>query len=417
MTEPTTEPTQAEATATTPAPEGQESPAESGWLRFDRLVDGRRTRLLIGAAATQAVFAPAIDRTLATLKDSPTLGETARELSSVSFAGFAAISLLSSLTTLALCIGMLGGRASALASSHENGGVGGLWAEAFTFIHTEWSILTNQSVLRAWGTVAGASYVAMVTLRDVARIFRFLMWEGPISWFGLEDTFVATPLVWLYEFENILELSTLVTAVLGLCALAFWLMAPVRPTQNSQVLTGRTASSLTRTIDVTDRAAVDRVARAFHGDLVVRVLRALGEWKASAELGSEADLQRSLAAHLGGQGFGVRTEAWIGARSRADIVIDEAVVLELKFGKIGQSGIQRLDGQVRQYAGLWPGRGPLMVVCVGIPDDRLREWARSAASWNRQLADVEADDNGLPAPILVLEQVGKAGDPELEVDG
>lgn len=414
MSEPTAEPTQTNATETPPP---ADSPPESSWLRFDRMVDGRRTRLLIGAAVTQAVFAPAIDRTLATLKDSPTLGETARDLSSVSFAGFAAISLLSSLTTLALCIGMLGGRASALASSHDNRGAGALWSEAFTFIHTEWSILLNKSLLRAWGTVAGVAYVGLVTLRDVARIFRFLMWEGPISWFGLKDTFIATPLVWLYEFENILELSTLVAAVLGLGALVIWLMAPVRPGQNSQVLTGRTASSLTRTVDVTDRSAVDRVARAFHGDLVARVLRALGEWKPSAELGSEADVQRSLSAHLGGQGFDVRTEAWISGRDRADIVIDEAIVLELKFGKLGENAFKRLDGQVRQYAGLWAGRGPLMVVCIGTAEDRLREVARSAASWNRQLADVEADDNGLPAPILVLEQVGKAGEPELEVEG
>jgi hypothetical protein len=58
------------------------------------------------------------------------------------------------------------------------------------------------------------------------------------------------------------------------------------------------------------------------------VLPAPDQWKAPADLVSESELQRSLAGHLGSQGFAVRAEAWVGRRNRVDLVVDEAIAVE-----------------------------------------------------------------------------------------
>lgn len=375
-------------------------------LEFDRKVEGRRTRLLIGAAVVQAVLAPAIDRAMATLRDTALLGATARDLGSVSFAGFAALSLLSSISTLSLAAMILGGRAVAFASSHDAHGLRALFQEARSVVGAEWAILTRKGGVDATVTAGAVTYVALAATRDVLRLFRFVMWEGPISWFGLDDTFVATPLLWVYQLENLFEFGILLSALAAVIGVTVWALQPPRIVQTSQVLSARMASTLPHVVDVRDSAAINKVSSLFHGDVVGRTLRSLSDWRSDELISDEAELHRKLRYHFASQGFSVGSEVWIGKVGRVDLVLDDVVVIELKYGRLRANERNRVMGQSTTYANNWTGRGPVIVVCVNTPEERLHEVSQSVVAWNRSLPDKEHLKEGLPAPIIVMNQVG-----------
>jgi hypothetical protein len=377
-------------------------------LNFDRAVDGRRSKVLIGAAVVQAVLAPAIDRAIYTLRDSALLGEAAKDLGKLSFAGFSAVSLLSSTATLLLAAGVLGGRAAAFATSEDARGMGSLWSEARSVLRAEWAILTRKGMAEAMLIAGAATYIGLAATRDVLRIFRYTMWEGPVKWLGLEETGFAAPFVWLYKAENMIELGVFVAAVGALLGVLTWVLQAPRPPQASQIRSARIASSLPHLVDVQDGAAIGRVASSFHGDLVGRVMRSLGEWRAETPIESEADLHSRLRMHFISQGFAVASEVWVGRIGRVDLVLDDAVAVELKFGALRANERNRVMGQSAMYAGLWTGRGPVLIVCVDAPEARLAEVSQSAVTWNRALPDKEQDGE-LPAPIIVMTRVGAAG--------
>lgn len=377
----------------------------TAFLRFDRLVHLRRSRLLIGAALAQSVLAPAIDRAIGSLRDSDLVGRTARDLGSVSFAGFSLVSLLSSVIALLIAIGVLGGRATALATAHDQQGVGGLFAEARSVLHAEWIMLRRKGAAEALLTAGGALYVMLCATRDVLRILRFVLWEGPVTWLDAKETVLAAPLVWLYKVENIIELAVLIGALGALLGLLVWFFQPVAPVRTCQIRSARIASSLPAVLDVRDPAARDRVAGAFQGDTLGRLLLALGDWQPVSPPANEADLQHQLLFFLLGQGFTMDKEYAIEGQ-RIDLVVDETIAIELKLGALRANERNRVMGQSATYAGLWVGRGPVLIVCVNAPAARLHEVSESASTWNRALADKDQGDGALPAPILVLSQVG-----------
>jgi hypothetical protein len=376
-------------------------------LELDRVVDGRRSRLLIGAAIVQAVLAPAFDRAIATLVDNALLGAAARDLGSVSFAGFSAVSLLSSVLLLVLASVVVAGRAAVFATSRDASAIRSIWQEARSIVHAEWAILQRKGLAEAMLTLGGVSYIALAALRDVLRIFRFATWKGPISWFDLENTAIATPLVWVYNVENVVEVAIVLSATAALCGVVAWVSRPVRPVQGSQIRTARMASSLPPVVDVQDEATISRVAGSFHGDMVGRVMRSLGQWQAESPIEDEADLHRRLRYHFISAGFTVGSEVWMGRVGRVDLVLDETVAVELKFGALRATERNRVMGQSTTYANYWTGRGPIIVVCVDAPEARLTEVSQSVIAWNRALSDKE-HNGSLPAPIIVLHQVGSS---------
>ena len=90
-----------------------------------------------------------------------------------------------------------------------------------------------------------------------------------------------------------------------------------------------------------------------------------------------------------------------GQRRRIDLVLDGAVAVELKFGSLGATERDRVHGQSAVYAALWIGRGPVIVVGVSTPTERLRALADHAQRWNAGLSNHTAWKE-MPAPILVV---------------
>jgi hypothetical protein len=253
-------------------------------------------------------------------------------------------------------------------------------------------------------TVGGALYIAVAAARDVLRLFRWAMWEGPVTWLDLKESVVAVPLVWVYQVENVIELGVLFAAVVALWGVLWWLIQPIRVVHSSQVRSGRMASGLPEVVDVFDDKQVARVAAAFNDDVVGRVLRSLAVWRPHHRITNEAELQSSLWLHFAESGFSVAREVWMGRAGRVDLVLDESVAVELKFGALRANERNRVMGQSTTYANYWSGRGPILVVCVDAPESRIREVSLNAESWNRTLAERNAGD--LPAPILVVKQLG-----------
>ena len=376
------------------------------FLSVDRLVDGRRMRLLLGVSLIQAVLAPAMDRAVGTVRDSEIFGGVARDLGSVSFAGFQALSLLGALVTLTTVLLMLGGRMAAFFTEASSHGPIAVLKELILLVRMEWTLLGKRGGAERLLFGSMAAYIGMVTLRDTLRICRFIFWEGPISWFGLEKTFLAVPFGWMYSFENVLELFSVGAVGLAVLGVAAWVSKKPRPVQPSNVMSARVASGLPSVINVHDVGSRNQVASAFHGDLLRRALASMAEWRGDLSIVDEGDLQRRLKRHLADAGFSVASEVWIDGRNRVDLTLDDALAIELKFGRLRANERNRVMGQSTTYAKNWAGRGPVLIVCVGAPDERLDEVSESVSAWNRTLPEKETAGMALPAPILVLQQVG-----------
>ncbi len=186
-----------------------------------------------------------------------------------------------------------------------------------------------------------------------------------------------------------------------------WLLGSPAPREPATARNVRALASATTVIPVSDPSARDAAGNLFYGETLHRCLQSLATWVPSEPPSNEKDLQLALYEHLREAGFTVGFEQQLGGRNRVDLTLDDTVAIELKFGRLRANERNRVIGQSTVYAARWLGRGPLLVVCVGAPSDKVAEVARSATVWNRQLAEHVGEANQLPAAVLVLTEVGE----------
>lgn len=119
-------------------------------------------------------------------------------------------------------------------------------------------------------------------------------------------------------------------------------------------------------IDCADKAKASELAARTKDPVLREVLKALVSWQprgAESEADYQASLHRKLRREL--PGANPERERPIGARAtgnrgRADLVVSDSVLIEMKKG-LTTSSAQRALGQIQMYLSAW-NRGPVMLV-------------------------------------------------------
>lgn len=377
------------------------------FLAADEALEGRRIKLVLSAVLYQSILAPALDRAVQSLRDVSAVAGIARSAGHIAFAGFQFFSLLGALLVMSVLLLVLGGRIATLAA--ESGGAGRREAlrELRILLSTELKLLSARPVAERLTVVGFAVYTLTLTMRDVFRVVRWAAWQGPLAVLGLQETFLASPFEWMYSFENILELISLSAICLAVVGLIGWVMSRQVPREPARWKNLRALSAVQPIVRVQMPELIRDTANQFHGDVVHRCLETLADWKPSGPLTSEKGVQLELYEYFRQAGFVVGFEEQIGGRNRVDLTLNSAIAIELKFGRLGANERNRAKGQVETYAQRWLGRGPLLLVCVGASEDKIADVARTVAIWNCHVSDHAGSPETLPAPILVVTQVGE----------
>jgi hypothetical protein len=377
-------------------------------IHYDELLEGRRTKLLISSILFQSVLAPTLDRAIRSVRDVEALAQVARSARQISFAGLGPTSLLGALCTIAITCLILGGRLATFATDSGAEGRREALKELRVLFLTELKLLRNRSLPATLAALGFATYATAITLRDVSRLTRWAAWEGPLAWFGLQESPLAAPFVMMYSVENALEVVSLLTALLLTIALVFWVLGRPVPPRTATIRSLRAFNATPPRVEVQSQDARSDLADHFNGDSVRRCLDCLAAWQPEELPNSEKNLQLALYEHLRAAGFQVGFEEQLGDRNRIDLTLDGTIAVELKLGSLRANERNRVIGQSTVYAARWQGRGPLFVVCVGTPTERLDEISKAAHRWNQHLAKHDAEPDQLQAPVVIVEQVGVA---------
>ena len=115
-----------------------------------------------------------------------------------------------------------------------------------------------------------------------------------------------------------------------------------------------------RIVDCQDREGTLRLAESMDHPLMQQLFRVLANWN-PREVFDEKDCQYSLMRKLKKEMREAEPamEVPLGERRRGDIVLGDAVLLEMKFNP-NTGELDRADGQVGAYARLWAARGPVV---------------------------------------------------------
>lgn len=119
---------------------------------------------------------------------------------------------------------------------------------------------------------------------------------------------------------------------------------------------------------VHDRAAASRAVGALPESLLRQVLAEVAAWRPHRRFELERDYQESLCRHIARRLPDLSPElerpfSTQSSRGRLDLVVGDAVVLEMKHS-VSASEAQRAAGQLMQYATFWGAKGPvILVVC------------------------------------------------------
>jgi hypothetical protein len=106
------------------------------------------------------------------------------------------------------------------------------------------------------------------------------------------------------------------------------------------------------------------------------ILRLLQEWKPQSFAVSEKDQEQDLLAWLKKKLPDVPMVAQYGiAKGKADIVVQDTHLIELKLGLVDIAEFQRCLGQMEIYRQKWviKNRGPVYLVVVGESDVEFRD--------------------------------------------
>jgi hypothetical protein len=132
------------------------------------------------------------------------------------------------------------------------------------------------------------------------------------------------------------------------------------------------ASAMPLLIDAGDDVALRKAASTASHPLLKQLLEVFGEWREPRTLRDEGRYQASLHRLLSSRLAEAKPEreVTIGSRAnrndgRADLVVGQAVLIDMKRGW-GASTVDRAVGQLRRYATLWSGRGPIVLVLCDV---------------------------------------------------
>jgi hypothetical protein len=239
----------------------------------------------------------------------------------------------------------------------------------------------KETILAAWGADEARTTLPW-SLRWISA--------GKVTWFlGLvalairnavvlicltaEEIF-RTRLAWAQELGRDLLHGGLGTLVLGtlLWLLGRWLLrrepsAQLRhPNAQDRARLRGAVSALPPIIDCANAAQVHEFARSVGNPILQQLLDTLADWRPRRfdyEDQYQASLHRLLRRRM--PGANPQRERPVGSRAegtagRADLVVSDAVLIEMKRG-LTTSSAQRAVGQVRMYARAWD-KGPLMLL-------------------------------------------------------
>jgi hypothetical protein len=123
-------------------------------------------------------------------------------------------------------------------------------------------------------------------------------------------------------------------------------------------------------LDCRDPAVLANVARTHSHPLFTELLRTLGTWNPrshTSEAKYTSSLVRKLRERMPSASMELeRPMRHEGQRFRADLVIGDAVLVEMKRG-LSQAAAQRALGQVQMYSLAWARKGPIILLICGTP--------------------------------------------------
>jgi len=357
------------------------------WLDYQ--TEGIRLRLFVMAAVVQVFLAPLWDSYL------PFDRVAAR---------MEPMTLLATLNFLFWGFALLGGRLLALSSledpSSENRAPHLLRRSFVTlkFLMTRYVRLVR---LEPWpvflARIGAGVCVALMALRGAAGLVRWGLWKGMRTvedfWGRAKFESMRSGLTWVYHQEQSV-LKGVVLCSIPLSVLAAWSFLHkgrrnLRPSSLSRL---DALAGIDPLLERREHTSHEPVWSAFNGELVKKVLQALSTWTPSKRVQDEGSCRDELGDYLHGCGCEARLERWIAddlERRRIDILVEEAILIEIKFElhEKGAGEQDRARAQIEQYARMWKNTGPVILFLACTPRDKAQRFADFATKWNAKMED------------------------------
>jgi hypothetical protein len=242
------------------------------------------------------------------------------------------------------------------------------WWEDIVDSTKEASVLPPAVRIRGMGAFLTGLAIVVLALRNVVVLAQVVLAE-----------LLSTRSPTLASIDSVTRTVGLGALGLGIALwlLGFWL---ARKSQGAERLTvhdneraalAHAAQAMPLAVlDCGDPAALDRLASTTPHPLFAELLRSLAAWQPrnqTTEAGYVSSLVRKLRERMPSapaeRERPLRTKA---QRFRADLVIGDAVLIEMKRG-LSTSTAQKALGQVQMYADAWGKRGPILLLICGVP--------------------------------------------------
>ncbi len=356
-------------------------------LWVDYHTDGIRLRLFVAAAVLQVFLAPLWDQYLhfervAGRMEPPTL--------------------LATLVFLFITGSLLGGRLLALSAEDDGAGkvsagrsVRRALAIGIGLASRYWRLMR----LEAWpafvSRIGAGLCVTLMALRGSSGLLRWTLWKLMRFIEQLFETgdikSMHSALGWVWRQEQFV-LKWVVYSSIPLSVLAAWafLRKPARGDRPTSLRDLRALAGIDPLLERRQHDKHHDICAAFHGDLVMRLLRDLAKWEPSRMVSDEQSCRDDIAFCLRELGYQVAVERWIwkdGERRRVDLLIEECIPIEMKYTlhEKGAGEQDRALAQVERYARIWGDAGPVLVLLVRTPRVGSERFGQFAAHWNAKL--------------------------------
>ena len=371
-------------------------------LAVDYYSDGIRIRILIAAAALQVFFAPLWDQYLR--GGNPDHKASTHE----------PITFIATLIFLSLGSTLLAGRLLALSMDEdesdartERPSLLRMFSVGIDQLRRYWRLMWLESPAPFFAKLGAALCVILMAFRGASGLLRWLGWKS-MKFFDpnvTPDSIFSGPrqvLEKLYSAEIKLQHAVdLIAFPVALLAAWAFLRKPRRSDSPAALREPRALAGVNPLVARRDPSSRQRIGGAFQGDLVHRLLHDLSEWEPGRKVKTEHQCRDDIAFFLRKRRtYRIDTERWIGSggkRRRVDLMIDDCIPIELKYGlhekQIGEH--DRAHKQVQTYAEIWGTAGPVLLFLAATSREGVTPFQAPTERWNAAL-------DGKKAPILVL---------------
>lgn len=243
----------------------------------------------------------------------------------------------------------------------------GAWWEDVVESTKEASALPPAVRIRGMGTFLAGLAIVVLALRNVVVLAQIILAE-----------LLSARSPTLASIDSGTRMAGLGALSLGmlLWLLGFWLARRskgaerLRVHENERVALVHAAHAMPLAVlDCGDSAALTHLARSTPHPLLAELLLSLSAWKPrsqTTEAGYVSSLVRKLRQRMPSAPAERERPLRDGKqRFRADLVVGDAVLVEMKRG-LSASTAQRALGQVQMYARLWAQKGPVLLLICGV---------------------------------------------------